>query len=81
VNEVISVHTPGVIARIEMFTYAVEELRQFVIYTYYSKEEVPLYVGYSKDFANVKKKVDHLRRKKVGHFAQNDEKKVDHPGF
>ena len=49
-NEVISVYTPGVIADIEQFTFADEELRQFVIYTYYDKNEEPLYVGASKEF-------------------------------
>lgn len=51
-NEVISVYTPGVIVTIEQFTYAVEELRQFVIYTYYNNDEEPLYIGASKDFYN-----------------------------
>lgn len=51
-NEVISVYTPGVIAAIEVFTLAEEELRQFVIYTYYDKNEEPLYIGASKDFYN-----------------------------
>lgn len=48
VNEAISIYTPGVIGCIEQFTMAEEELRQFVIYTYYNKEEYPLYVGCSK---------------------------------
>ena len=51
-NDVLTVYQPGVIAIIEQFTYAVEELRQFVIYTYYNKNEEPLYVGCSKDFYN-----------------------------
>ena len=51
-NEVISVYTPGVIAAMEMFTIKEEALRQFVIYTYYDKNEEPLYVGASKDFYN-----------------------------
>lgn len=51
-NEAISIYTPGVIVAIEQFAYAVEELRQFVIYTYYDKAEEPLYIGCSKDFYN-----------------------------
>lgn len=51
-EEVISVYTPPIIAYIEQFTLADEELRQFVIYTYYDKDEQPLYVGASKDFYN-----------------------------
>lgn len=51
-NTVFSVYKPGVIALIELFTYADEELRQFVVYTYYDKMGVPLYVGCSKDFYN-----------------------------
>ena len=51
-NTVFSVYAPGVIAVIEQFTYTDEELRQFVVYTYYDKMGVPLYVGCSKDFYN-----------------------------
>lgn len=51
-EEVVSVYTPGVQVAIELFTLAEEELRQFVIYTYYDKDEQPLYVGASKDFYN-----------------------------
>lgn len=47
-----SVYTPGIIALIEQFTLAYEELRLYVIYTYYNKEEQPLYIGCSKDFYN-----------------------------
>lgn len=47
-----TVYQPGVIATIEQFTYREEELRLFVIYTYYNKDEQPLYVGCSKDFYN-----------------------------
>lgn len=46
------VYTPGIIAFVEQFTYADEELRQYVVYTYYDQEEKPLYVGRSKDFYN-----------------------------
>lgn len=46
------VYAPGIIAFVEQFTYAVEELRQYVIYTYYDKEQKPLYVGRSRDFYN-----------------------------
>lgn len=49
-NKAVSVYDQGVC--VETFTFAEEELRQFVIYTYYSKEEQPLYVGASKDFYN-----------------------------
>ena len=49
-NEVISVYTSPIIAYIKVFTLAEEELRQFVIYTYYDKNGEPLYVGASKDF-------------------------------
>lgn len=49
-DDVISVYAQGVIAAIELFTLAEEELRQFVIYTYYDISEKPLYVGYSKSF-------------------------------
>ena len=51
-NEAVSVYTGGVIATIEQFTIADEGLRQFVIYTYYGKNEEPLYIGASKDFYN-----------------------------
>ena len=51
-NTVFSVYTPGVIAVIEQFTLAYEELRQYVIYTYYNEAEEPLYVGASKSFYN-----------------------------
>lgn len=45
-----TVYQPGVIAAIEQFTYAAKELKQFVIYTYYDKDENPLYVGSSTTF-------------------------------
>ena len=51
-NEAVSVYAQGVFTAIEQFIYAAEELRQFVIYTYYDKAEEPLYVGCSKDFYN-----------------------------
>lgn len=46
------VYTQGIIAFVEQFTYADEELRQYVVYTYYDQEENPLYIGRSKDFYN-----------------------------
>lgn len=46
------VYTQGIIAFVDQFTYADEELRQYVVYTYYDQEEKPLYVGKSKDFYN-----------------------------
>ena len=49
-NKAVSVYQSGVIGRIEQFTYAAEELRQFVIYTYYNRDGEPLYVGSSKAF-------------------------------
>lgn len=49
-NKVESVCVPGNIAIIEQFTYAEEELRLYVIYTYYDKAGTPLYVGCSKSF-------------------------------
>ena len=51
-NTVCSVYAQGVIATIEQFTFVEEELRQFVVYTYYDDMGVPLYVGCSKDFYN-----------------------------
>lgn len=33
------VYTQGIIAFVEQFTYAEEELRQYVVYTYYDQEE------------------------------------------
>lgn len=51
-NKVESCCIPGNIAIIEQFTLAVEELRQYVVYTYYDDAEQPLYVGCSKDFYN-----------------------------
>lgn len=47
-----TVYQRGIIAIIEQFTYADEELRQYVIYTYYNKQQKPLYIGSSKDFYN-----------------------------
>lgn len=46
------VYTQGITAFVEQFTYAEEELRQYVVYTYYDQKEKPLYVGRSKDFYN-----------------------------
>lgn len=51
-NKVQSVYQRGVIATIEQFGYEEEELRQFVVYTYYDKSEKPIYIGCSKDFYN-----------------------------
>lgn len=51
-NKVVNVCQPGIIATIEQFTLADEELRQFVVYTYYDKNAQPLYIGGSKDFYN-----------------------------
>lgn len=51
-NKVESCCVPGNIAIIEQFTLAVEELRQYVVYTYYDEAEQPLYIGCSKDFYN-----------------------------
>lgn len=49
-NKPDSCYTPGVIGTIEQFTIAEEELRQFVLYTYYDKAGNPLYLGCSKAF-------------------------------
>lgn len=51
-NKVENVCQPGIIGAIEQFTLTDEDLRQFVIYTYYDKNKEPLYVGCSKDFYN-----------------------------
>lgn len=44
------VYEQGTIAFVEQFTIAEEELRQYVVYTYYDKNEEPLYVGRSRAF-------------------------------
>lgn len=49
-KEVTTVYQQGVIAPIEQFTYADEELRQYVVYTYYDKNWNLLYIGRSKAF-------------------------------
>lgn len=49
-NSVDSCYTPGIIGTIEQFTLNEEELRRFVIYTYYNKDGQPLYVGRSMAF-------------------------------
>ncbi|MDV9420727.1 hypothetical protein RZ835_017890 [Clostridioides difficile] len=46
------VYQQGTIAFVEQFCYAEEELRQYVVYTYYDNEKRPLYVGRSRDFYN-----------------------------
>lgn len=46
------VYQQGIIAFVEQFCYAEEELRQYVVYTYYDNEKRPLYVGRSRDFYN-----------------------------
>ncbi len=51
-NSVDSCYTPGIIGTIEQFTLSEEELRQFVLYTYYDKDGQPLYLGNSKSFYN-----------------------------
>ena len=51
-NKVENVCQPGIIAAIEQFTLKGEDLRLFVVYTYYDKNEEPLYIGCSKDFYN-----------------------------
>ena len=48
--EIRDVYEQGIIAFVEQFTIAEEELRQYVVYTYYDKNEEPLYVGRSKAF-------------------------------
>lgn len=49
-NDIISIHEYDVIEALERLTIDYDELRQLVIYTYYDKNELPLYVGVSKDF-------------------------------
>lgn len=49
-KEVVSVYQQGIISCIEQFTYAVEELRPYVVYTYYDKDWNLLYIGRSKAF-------------------------------
>lgn len=49
-RDVCPVWVSGVGSRLEQFLYADEELRQYVVYTYYSKERDPLYIGCSKSF-------------------------------
>lgn len=49
-KKVTTVYQKGVIATIEQFTYADEELRQYVVYTYYDKDWNLLYIGRSKAF-------------------------------
>ena len=71
-EEVTSVYTQGVIAAIEQFTLAGEELRQFVIYTYYDKDEQPLYVGASKDFYNA----HYFNSQRLSYFGE-----VEYVGF
>lgn len=71
-NEVISVYTPGVIATIEQFNYAAEELRQFVIYTYYNKDGEPLYIGCSKAFFDA----HYFNSERLSFFAE-----VEYVGF
>ncbi len=51
-KEATTVYQPGIIATIEQFTYADEELRQYVVYTYYDKDWNLLYIGRSKNFYN-----------------------------
>ena len=50
IGKVESVYCPGVIGAIEMFTFKKDFLEYFVVYTYYNKEEEPLYIGYSTSF-------------------------------
>ena len=49
-KEATTVYQQGIIAIIEQFTYADEELRQYVAYTYYDKDWNLLYIGRSKAF-------------------------------
>ena len=70
--EVDSVYTQGIIAAIEVFTIADEELRQFVIYTYYDKAERPLYVGASKSFYDA----HYFNSKRLGFFEE-----IEYVGF
>ncbi len=49
-QEVWSIYTDGVWLQLELFLYRDETLRQFVVYTYYDKDEQPLYVGCSKAY-------------------------------
>lgn len=51
-TEVYSVYQPRVSAVFERFNLKVEELRLFVVYTYYDKDGQPLYVGCSKSFCD-----------------------------
>lgn len=46
------VYQQGVIAIIEQFTLNIEELRLFVVYSYYDKDWNLLYIGRSRSFYN-----------------------------
>lgn len=65
-DRVESVYQPGVIALIEQFTYAAEELRLFVVYTYYDANEQPLYVGSSQSFYDA----HHFNSKNLSFFDE-----------
>ena len=51
-KKVDDVYERGIIAFVEQFCYAAEELRQYVVYTYYDENGEALYVGRSRDFCN-----------------------------
>lgn len=71
-NKVETVYQPGVIGTIEQFTLAEEELRQYVIYTYYNKAGEALYVGCSKAFYDA----HYFNRDRLPFFS-----KVEYVGF
>ena len=85
-NKPETVYQPGVIGAIEQFCYnlqAYPELTQYVVYTYYDKDEQPLYIGASRDFYNAhyfnRNRLDFFKNiKYVGFvFADNEAEMKD----